>query len=160
MENPLAHFHLDDGKEPSLREWETVRLYKKENRIWELQGFGCGPYFTDGASGNIIFANDKSVPIGGGLQGIGRYPDFVPKVRIPTLHRFVEALILLSLQPGIYTTWWLSELAYVADRVDMELLGQDFRQFLRDMRNPAINLKTLLRISRNALGDRAMKGLL
>jgi hypothetical protein len=161
VENPLAHFHLDDGEAPVFPgELKTVRLYKKEDRVWELQGFGCGPYFTDGATGNIIFANDVSLPICGELQGIGRYPDSVPKIRIPTLHRFVEALILLSLQPGPYTTWWLSELAYVVSRVDMELLGHDFRQFLENMQNPLVNLKTLLRIGRNALGDRVRRELL
>ncbi len=61
-----------------------------EDKLWELTVLDRGVSFTDGASSNIIFANNASLVVGTELQGIGRFPSSIPGVRIPTWHRYVE----------------------------------------------------------------------
>jgi hypothetical protein len=96
-----------------------------EDKLWELPVFGQGINFTDGPSNNIISANDTSLAVGTTFQGRGRFPDSVSGVRIPTLHRYVEALILLALRElkAFSTCAWVSELVYVVHLVDMDRLG-------------------------------------
>jgi hypothetical protein len=161
FDNPHAHFHLDiipglDGYKYSA----TVKLYTMEDKLWELPVFGQGVNFTDGPSNNIISANDISLPVGTTFQGTGRFPDSVSGIRIPTLHRYVEALILLALRdPNTFSTCaWVSELSYVADLVDMDRLGHPaFRQFCARVYKGGCGFKTMVRQAREALGSRIPK---
>jgi hypothetical protein len=126
FDNPHAHFHLDIIPGPDLyKTLATVKLYTMEDKLWELPVFGQGINFTDGPSNNIISANDTSLAVGTTFQGRGRFPDSVSGVRIPTLHRYVEALILLALRElkAFSTCAWVSELVYVVHLVDMDRLG-------------------------------------
>jgi len=137
-----------------------VQLYTREDKLWNLPGFGRGIDFTDGPTNNIISANDKSLIVGTKLQGIGRFPDSVEGVRIPTLHRYVEALILLALREpnGFSEGSWVSELAYVVGLVDMDRLDHPaFRQFCARMLKRGCGFKEMIRQAHEALGPRIRK---
>ena len=134
----------------------TVKLYTREDKLWNLPGFGRGIDFTDGPSNNIISANDKSLIVGTELQGIGRFPDSVEGVRIPTLHRYVEALILLALREP--DAFWVSELVYVVGLVDMDRLDHPaFRQFCARVLKGGRGFKEMIKQGHEALGPRIRK---
>jgi hypothetical protein len=128
-----------------------------EDKLWELPIVGKGVNFTDGASNNVISANDTSLPVGTTFRGVGRFPDSVSGIRIPTLHRYVEALILLALRhPNTFSTSaWVSELSYVLDLVDMDRLGHlALRQFCAWVHKGGCDFKTMVRQAREVLGSR------
>lgn len=134
-----------------------LSLYTMEDKLWELPGFEQGVDFTDGASNNIIFANDPSLIVGTELQGSGRFPDSIPGVRIPTLQRYVEALILLALrEPKAFSTCaWVSELVYVVHLVKLDRLGHSaFRQFCDRVLKGSDGLKIMIQQAQEALGPR------
>jgi hypothetical protein len=131
-----------------------------EDKLWELLVFGRGVNFTDGASNNVISANDASLAIGTWSQGIGCFPDSVSGVRIPTLHRYIEALILLALrcEPSFSTCAWVSELVYVVDLVNMDRLSHPaFRQFCAQVLKEGPDFKTMIMQAQEALGPRIRK---
>lgn len=132
--NPPAHFHLDFLGADFIENADTVHLYRMEDVLWELPILGRGVDFTDGPRNNVIFANDASLSVGSELQGWGRFPESSPGTRIPTLHRYIEALILLMLSSernSFSRNAWLSELTYVADLVNLDRLGHPaFKQFV------------------------------
>jgi hypothetical protein len=136
FDNPHAHFHLDLPGSTLRKNDNILKLYTIEDKLWTLPVHEQGVNFTDGASNNIIFANDASLVAGTELQGIGRFPDSISGVRIPTLHRYVEALILLALRcelEAFSTCAWVSELAYVSDLVNLDRLGHSaFKKFCED----------------------------
>ena len=129
-----------------------------EDKLWELPVFARDVNFTDGASNNTIFANDASLITGTELQGTGRYPDSISGVRIPTLHRYVEALILVALRSepsALSTCLWVSELVYVVHLVKLDQLGHPaFRQFCDQVLNRGAGFKAMIQHGREALGSR------
>ena len=61
-------------------DYGIVKLYSREDKLWNLSGFGRGFDFTDGPSNNIISANDKSLIAGTKRLQFGRSPDSVEGV--------------------------------------------------------------------------------
>ena len=125
-----------------------MKLYTREDKLWNLPGWGRGIDFTDGPSNNIISANDKSLIVGTELQGSGRFPDSVEGVRIPTLHRYVEALTLLALrEPKSFSEGsWVSELTYVVGLVDKDRLDHHaFRRLCARMLKRECGFKEMMR---------------
>ena len=122
---------------------------------------GRGVDFTDGPDGNVIFANDTSLPTEQGFQGSGQFPDLLLGVRIPTLHRYIEALILLALgsEPSsISRSAWLSELTYVVNLGKLDRLGHPaFRRFCVGFRDGGTDLRILISETQKALGPRLGK---
>jgi hypothetical protein len=94
-----------------------MRLYAMEDKLWRLPVLGRGVNFADGPGSNVIFANDTSFIISTELQGIGHFPNSISGVRVPTLRRHVEALILQVVHhtPTISACAWVAELAYMVD---------------------------------------------
>jgi hypothetical protein len=166
MQNPPAHFHV--GEEPA-HEWiqrTSLRLFFKEKCLWELRGFGNGPYFTDGPSGNIIFANDESLhpEINQVDMGSCRFPVTWPLVRIPTPHRSLEAFILLCLQTqgSLAGSYWIVMIGYMTKylirtgRLNINLVDPAFIPFLNAMMSGK-SLKDCLDLGEKNLGERIRK---
>jgi hypothetical protein len=161
FDNPHAHFHLDIPEtDYHYKLTGEVKLYTVENKFWELPVSGRGVNFTDGPSNNITSASDTSLAVGTIFQGIGRFPDSISGVRIPTSHRYVEALVLLALRGpmGISKSIWISDLAYVVSLVDMDRLGHPaFRQLCNLVLNGGGDFKKMIKQGQEALGSRIPK---
>ncbi|RFU30488.1 hypothetical protein B7463_g5867, partial [Scytalidium lignicola] len=157
-DNPHAHFHLGAGMHTLNQECGIVKLYTMEDRLWELPVRGRGVSFTDGPTNSVIFANDSSLAVGTPTQGIGRFPNSASEVRIPTLHRFVEAMALLTLQcePNSHSTAsWISELAYVANLVDQNRLSHPaFKELCTWILKRGTSFSIMIRRVREALRSR------
>ncbi|KAH8699363.1 hypothetical protein GQ44DRAFT_718204 [Phaeosphaeriaceae sp. PMI808] len=101
-----AHFHLNssEGMLAGPR-WNTVQLHAGEDVLWEVPTEGRGVAFSNGV--DIIFANDPAVPLGTSPEEWGRFPASCPGVRLPTLQRYIEALVLLFLSSDghLYSYW-------------------------------------------------------
>ena len=68
--NPSAHFHLDHLGADLAPNINTIQLYTVEDVLWELPILGRGVDFTDGPDGNVIFANDSSLPTDQGFHPV------------------------------------------------------------------------------------------
>ena len=135
-----------------------MKLYTIEDKLWELPVSDQGVNFTDGANNNIIFANDASLTIGTELQGTGRFLDSISGVRVPTLHHYVEALILLALRyksDSFSTCAWVSELVYLVHLVKLDRLGHPaFRQFCDRVLKGGAGFTNMIQQAQEALGPR------
>ena len=135
-----------------------LKLYTIEDKLWELPVSDQGVNFTDGANNNIIFANDASLTIGTELQGTGRLLDSISGVRVPTLHHYVEALILLALRyksDSFSTCAWVSELVYLVHLVKLDRLGHPaFRQFCDRVLKGGAGFTNMIQQAQEALGPR------
>lgn len=125
--NPPVHFHLEKNTSQQYKYCDTLELYTTEDVLWELP-VGKGVDFTDGPSNNIIFANDPTLRAGTPLGGWGRFPSSKTPVRIPTWHRYVEALILNAMTSKQLTCsfsfeGWTGELLYALEKGDRDKLG-------------------------------------
>ena len=111
--------------------------------------------FKDSACKNIIFANDASIIAGIELQGIGLFPDSISGVRIPTLQRYVEALILLALRCGpdaFLTCSWILEPVHVVQLVKLDRMGHlAFRQYCDQVLRGDAVFRTMIQQAQEAL---------
>ncbi len=164
--NPAVHYHLDNEKGTIYE--TTVRLYLKENRLWEINGFEVDPYFTDGAGRNLIFSSDESLPMGGNPNaGTGRYSEDLPSVRIPTPQRCLEAMVLLLVRDRDTdaANFWVAMMCYmviyviIPGRLPFDRLDEDIAQFAKAIMYPGVPYKEALKAAVNALDERARKGL-
>ena len=87
---------IETDLDQDFLELETVRLYRKEDTLWELDN--VTPW---GPQGDVTVASDPTLwENHGGFEfeacyGEGRFPSTWPSIRIPTPQRYIEALILL-----------------------------------------------------------------
>lgn len=164
-ENPPLHYHLDD-EDPEYG--NTLQLYKKENRLWELEGLEPGPFFTDGPDKNLIFANHASIPGGGSpYVGQGRYAESLPLVRIPTPRRFLEALVLLLVRDRgtDAAIFWQAMITYMVEYViepgylSLDSVDKTVAQYAKAQTYFDVSFRDSLDAATKALRDRAEKGL-
>ncbi|KAI9793916.1 MAG: hypothetical protein M1816_007168 [Peltula sp. TS41687] len=163
---PAVHFHLNEEEELSSQ--LTVQLHRQEDRLWELQkGFdGKGPYLTNGPSQDLILASDASLPLCAErpYRGEGRFPDSLAPVRIPTPHRFLESMILLSvkerdlLRSNLWEVWIGYMLDYIIDNglLQVSLLDEPFRRYV-EAAHAWRPLREIVDEAERALGERASR---
>ena len=162
--NPSAHYHL-----PNSEDQIAVQLHLKETRFWEASGFDISPDFVDGHKGSIILANDSSLPDNTNQSHIGggRYSTTLPDVRVPTPHRFVEALVLLLVRDRgtDAATYWNSSILYMVQyaltqgTLQKEFLEKPFRDYIQSQATLDVPYRQALDRAQEALGDRAKKGI-
>lgn len=146
----------------------TVRLYMKENRLWELKGFEIHPSFTDGPDQNLIFSTDKSLPTGGGpYVGNGRYTESLPCVRIPTLRRFLEAVVLLLVRDRDTDAaiFWQAIICYMIEyvikpgRLSLDSADKAVAKYTEAQMYPGVSYQDALIAAAEALSERVRNGL-
>jgi hypothetical protein len=148
------------SKSDSSQNYQVLKLYTIEDKLWDIPISSLAINFTDGAINNVIFSNDPSLPIGTELQGSGCFPASISAVRISTLHRYVEAFILLALRSksiSLASCAWISELAYVVRLVELDQLGYPaFGLFFEGLLR-GVGFKIMISEAQEALGSRIRK---
>jgi hypothetical protein len=164
MRHPHAHFHLHpENSATDAKDRCSIRLFTKENCLWELKGFERGPSFTDGWNQNIIYASDENLPPEAKAGDIGncRFPQALPPVRIPTPQRALEAFFLLRLSSkhmltcGYWDSMIIYMLLYVVDKgwMKLDLVDPAFLEPISALSKG--NYKRITPLSEQLFGQRA-----
>ncbi|KAH8807926.1 hypothetical protein F5884DRAFT_857487 [Xylogone sp. PMI_703] len=157
FDNPPAHFHFGDNRDRVDHEDGIVRLYVMEDKLPHLPVWGRGVNYTDGPNNNVISASDHSIPIGGGAQGIGRLPQTISGVRVPTLHCYFEAMVLLALRnsPSFASYSWITEPGFVVRLINKNNLTHPaFKEIYDWTIEGGMTYRTMIRRARESLGSR------
>ncbi|KAM3458965.1 hypothetical protein MY3296_000112 [Beauveria thailandica] len=147
---PVEHFHMSDVF--------VLSLYQKSDILWELTGLD--PRSSENAD-SILSASDPSLPSAVPGRGQGRLLSEYSAVRVPTVAKFCESLLLLMCcdYDTCYETYWMALLTYIIEYVDetdsfsAKDLGYEFRKFYCAVKEADASMWPLLEELRSNLSS-------